>query len=161
MNTTDLVDFLSKNGFGGNSAGIYTPYRFNSTKTAAGVPPVPIEGLDYIWARHKVPQVALVMGLTGTGLFLQNRNQSGIVEFGLMNGAGCIAALEMFQLTGIPFPVTSLDTACQGSGIIALECRRVETPEWRRAKFPSLDIYTFETPRLMINWGIRLPNGIF
>jgi hypothetical protein len=139
----------------------YLPYSINDVAVAFGAPPAPIVSLDYVFARHNAPQNKMFSSLTGSGVFVVNANQSGIVEFGIMNGSISAGVIEVAQTLGIPFPITITDLSSGGtSSVLATACREVETPEWRREAFPGVRVYTFETPRLLIFHGIRLPQSI-
>jgi hypothetical protein len=97
------------------------------------------------------------MGLGGNGVFVGNQNKSGIIEIAVLSGTITVGGLQVMELTGIPFPIIATDKATGGtSGFVASACRRVSTPEWRRAKFPNFEIFTYATPSLIISEGIRL-----
>lgn len=136
----------------------YVPYDIENTKIYYGVPPFKIGGFDYVFARRNNPETGMIMGLTGTGVFVDNINKSGIIEIGLQNGSLSGGAMQIANLTGIPFPITITDTSSKGtSTVLGTACRLTKTPEWRRALFPSLTIYTLETPNLLISQGVRIP----
>jgi hypothetical protein len=135
----------------------YQPYDFSNVSVLVGTPPLKITGLQYILSRHNAPQTTLVMSLTGGGVFLGNHNMSGIIELGILSGTVSGAAIQMINLAGIPFPVAITDDASGGtSTVLASGCRRVGTPEWRRSAVTGIDIYTFETPRLLLSDGLLL-----
>lgn len=137
---------------------IYAPYSIADTKIMYGIPAQTVVGLDYIVVRHNHPQTKCMMGLTGAGLFATNRNQSGIVEIGLLSGTISCGGFDAMDILGIPFPLAIVDKACGGSsGIVATACKRVGTPEWARRAAVGVDVYTFESPRLLIAHGLRLP----
>lgn len=136
----------------------YMPHSLANAVVLYGVPPVPVRGLDYVFARYKHPQNRLVMSLNGKGVYVSNNNKSAIIEFGILNGTVTGAGVQIAELVGIPFPIILTDKTSGGtSTCIALSCRRVGTPEWRREKLPGVDIYTFETDRLLMSTGVRLP----
>jgi hypothetical protein len=137
---------------------VYTPYRITDNKITYGIPPIQICGLDHISARHNFPQTGLFMSLTGAGVFASNRNQSGIIEIGLLDGSISCGGIEAMALTGIPFPIAIVDVSSAGtSGVLATACRQVETPEWRREATAGVAVYTFKTPRLIMSHGFHLP----
>jgi len=134
----------------------YRAYNLRDTKILFGVPPVPIKGIDYIMAQHLESQNNLVMGLTGKGVFVSNNNKSGIIEIGLMAGSVSCAVMEVATLAGIPFPIFVNDNKSYGtSNVVATECKRIGTPQWRRSAVPGLEIFTFHTPLLVMSGGIR------
>lgn len=133
------------------------PYSIAKIDIFYGAPPVPVVGLHYIFARHNVPQTRLIMSLNSSGVFAGNNNKSGIIEMGIMNGSLTCAGFQLMDTTGIPFPIIAVDRTSGGSSqVVASACRRVNTPEWRRAALPGIDIYTFETPRLYMFDGLRI-----
>ncbi len=139
----DRVDFL--------------PYNLRDVLVLYGVPPTPIKGLGYVFARHNRSQTRLVMGLSGKGVYLNSKNKSGIIEFATMTGSGTGGIVQLFELTGIPMPIIVQDIASGGTSLAtAPSCRRIGTPEWRREKFPGVDIFTFACDNLVISDGVRL-----
>jgi len=136
----------------------YLPYDINDTKIFYGVPPVKMGGFDFVSARHTNPQSQLVMSLGGGGVFVENINKAGVIEIGLLNGALSAAAIQIMELTGIPTPITITDLSSKGtSTVFGAACKLIGTPEWRRDLQPSLTIYTFECPNLLVSQGVRLP----
>lgn len=136
----------------------YLPYDISQIVITYGVPPIPIRGLEYVWAKHNNPQKKLVMSLNGKGVFVSNNNTSGIIEIALLGESVSCAGIQAMGLTGIPFPIAISDmTTGATSSVLASACQLVETPEWRREKMPSLNIFTFATPKLIISNGLRLP----
>lgn len=134
----------------------YTPYSFTDVKVLLGAPPMPVVGLDFVSARSVNPPRKRFQGLTGKAVFVSNNNQAGIIEFGTLSGSLSQGYIEIMQLTGIPYPIIIGDVSGTG-GVIATACQLVETPEWRRALRPELTLYTFETARMFVQHGIRLP----
>ena len=136
----------------------YTKWNFNDTKIVVGAPPMPLDGLDFIIARHKAPQTKMFSCLTSKGVFASNSNQAGIIEIGVAQWAITNGAFQLADLTGIPFPVVTEDISSGGtSSVIASACRQTERPDWRRAAIPEVYTYTFETPRMIVSHGIHLP----
>jgi hypothetical protein len=137
---------------------IYTPHSMANVEVRIGVPPLPLKGLGYVFAYHNNPQSKMIMSLNGKGVFVGNRNKSGVVELGIMDATISTAELQILEMTGIPFPIVITDTSTAGtSTVVGSACRRVGTPQWRREASPSLQIYTLATPRLLVSGGIRLP----
>lgn len=136
----------------------YLPHDIGNVKIMYGLPPVKLGGFDYVMAYRTNREASLVMSLTTSGVFVNNRNKAGIIEFGLLEGSLSGGAVQIANMTGIPFPVAITDTSSMGtSTVLGSACRAIRTPEWRRALFPSLTIYTLHTPRLLISQGVRLP----
>jgi hypothetical protein len=137
---------------------LYMPYDIRDTKIAYGTPAIPISGLDHVIVKHRAARTKLVMGLSGTGSFVDNINMAGSVEIGILAGSVTGGGIEMAGLTGIPFPILISDLSSGGtSGILASACRLTVTPDWRREATPGVDVYVFETPRLLISRGLHLP----
>lgn len=135
----------------------YSPYNLNDTTVMLGLPQVPMVGLQYCWARFTAPRNRRVQCMTGKGVFVSNLNTSGVMEIALLSGTVSNGHIQAMQLTGIPYPIVMIDGKSGGtSSAIGTACQLVATPEWRRAAFPGLNVYTFETPRLVISQGIRL-----
>lgn len=121
------------------------------------MPPVPFIGLQYVYVQHNSPQTRLFMGLSGHGVFVENKNSSGIIEIGLLSGSVSIAGIQVLELTGIPFPIAITDLDSGGtSTVVASACRRVSTPVWRRQAMPGIEVITLATPQLIISEGLRL-----
>lgn len=135
----------------------YRPYSINRTAIMVGVPPVPIRGLHRITARHNASQNIPFPSLTGGGAIVSNQNTSGIIEIQIMAGTVSCAGIDVLELTGIAYPIVATDKDTGGtSTIAALACRRIGTPEWRRAESPGVSIFTFWTSDLTISEGLRL-----
>lgn len=136
----------------------YVPYSMEDVVIMYGIPPFKVGSLDYVFAQRANPEARMVMGLNAKGVFVNNRNKSGIIEFGLQNGSLSGGAIQVANLTGIPFPVAVTDKSSKGtSTVLGSACRMIQTPGWRRALFPDLTIYTLHTPRLLISQGVRIP----
>ena len=134
----------------------YIPYNINDTVLTIGLPPVRVKGLEYVFARRLNQKVKLEMSLTGNGKFIENQNRSGIIEFSIMSNTVSAGALQLLELTGLELPIISYDKSCRGTSFIAAtRCRLIQTPEWRRARFPNLSIFTFQTPDLTLSNGVR------
>jgi hypothetical protein len=135
----------------------YLPYNMSEVQVMFGAPPIPIKGLAYVLADHLQQQTRLIMGLSGTGVFVSNRNKSGIIEFGLLDGVMSNAAIQVLNLTGIPFPIAITDNTTGGtSTVLGAKCRLIKTPAWRRDRLPRVNIFTFYTDFLAISHGVRL-----
>jgi hypothetical protein len=135
---------------------VYIPYNLSKVDLLVGSPPLPIHGVQYIVASHSNPQTRRIMSLTGKGRFVGNLNQSGIIEFALQSTTVSTGILEVLNLTGVPFPISVIDRTTNGSSaVFASQCRRVGTPEWRRAAAPDLEIFTFSTIKLIRLEGVR------
>jgi len=153
---SDLVKIMASKNLVPEIA--YLPHSISDIKIIYGVPPVPIIGLNYIWAKHNVPQVKLFKCLTSSGVFGSNLNTSGIIEIGILDGSLSCGGIQIMGLTGIPFPIIVTDLNSGGtSTVVATACRQAGTPEWRKEAFVGVQIFTFETPRLLISQGIKLP----
>jgi len=147
-----LVDVLTGDVF--DRLG-YAPHNMAKVRLFYGVPPVPISGLNYVWAKHDNQQTVMKMGLNG-GRFIPNKNQSGTIEFALLSGSVSNGIFQLALLTGIPFPLIVYDTQSSGTSWAAAgAATRVGTPEWRKEKMPGFHIYTFKTQNLAISQGIK------
>jgi hypothetical protein len=136
----------------------YAPHNMSKVRLFYGVPPVPISGLYYVWAKHDNPQTVLKMGLDSKGRFIPNKNQSGTIEFALIDGSVSNGIFQLAILTGIPFPIVSYDTQSAGTSFVAAgAAKRVATPEWRKEKAIGMQIYTFKTQVLITSTGIKKP----
>ncbi|MCK5610778.1 hypothetical protein KAR91_53390 [Candidatus Pacearchaeota archaeon] len=134
----------------------YLPYNINDTIVTYGTPPIPLKGLEYVMATHNNAQVRLIMSLTAKGVFVGNLNGAGIIEVGLMADCASAGAIQAYSFTGVPMPIFSTDAKTGGTSLVAAaECRLIKTPPWRRALAPGITIFTFSTPRLIINHGVR------
>lgn len=134
----------------------YSAYNLNDNKILIGNPQVPISGLQYVWAKYKRPRRRLVNSMNTKGVFVSNLSLAGIVEVGILAGTASNAQIQALQLTGIPYPISAFDTKSKGTSFfLATSCQLVMTPEWRRARFPGITVYTFETPRLIVSHGLR------
>ncbi|MCP4537160.1 MAG: hypothetical protein GY832_08425 [Chloroflexi bacterium] len=154
MGASDLINKIN-NLVGGDVH--YLPYNIKNTKVTYGVPPVPIRGIQSLFARHSSRQVRRVGSLTSKSVFVSNKNQAGVIGFVLMAGTVSCAAIEVMALSGIPFPITGTDVSTGGSGLfLGTACRPIGTPEFRREAMPGFTVYTFEVDRLIINQGVRL-----
>lgn len=135
---------------------VYLPYNLSKVQLTVGAPPLPITGIQYIAAFHSNPQTRRIMSLTGDGKFVSNRNQSGVIEFAVQANTVSTGVLEILNLTGVPFPVSVIDRTTGGtSAVFASKCRRVGTPEWRRALAPDAEIFTLSTTNLVRFEGVR------
>jgi len=135
----------------------YIPHDIRDVLVLYGLPPVPVYGLEYVFARHNEPQTRLVMSLTGKGVFVPNQNKSGVIEFAVLNGTVTGAGIQIVEMLGMPFPMVITDKSSGGlSTVVALSARLIGTPEWRREALPGLDIYTFACDDLFISTGLRL-----
>ena len=138
----------------------YLPHDIRDVLVLYSVPPVPVRGLEYVAAWYSTPQTRLVMGLTGNGVYINNNNKSGIIEFATITGTVTGAGVQVAELTGIPFPIVITDKSSGGtSSVAALSCRLITTPEWRRAALPGVDVFTFAAERLEISTGVRLADS--
>ena len=136
----------------------YYPWNINDTKVIYGDPLSHIKDVEYVSCRFNRPQTKLFKSLGSSGVFVSNRNQSGIIEIGIANWSLSVGQIELAGLTGIPFPITIQDLLSGGtSSVIATACKQTDTPEWKRAAAPEIKVFTFETPRLLIQQGIHLP----
>jgi hypothetical protein len=134
----------------------YLPYNINDTTVTVGTPPVPMSGLSYVLAAYRTTQNRLIMSLTGSGIFCGNRNNSGVIEIGLMADCASVGAISAMALTGIPLPIFSTDSKTTGTSFVAAgACKPIKTPDWRRDLAPGVTIFTFHTPRLIISHGVR------
>lgn len=134
----------------------YVSYNFKDVLFLYGAPPINVSGLHYVFARHNFPQRKMIMDLRAKGFAASNRNKSGIIEFGILEGSISTAAIEVIQLTGIPAPINVIDRSSNGlSTVTCKSAVQVGTPEWRREKLPGISVYTFETAELYIARGPR------
>lgn len=134
----------------------YAPYNIEDILVSIGLPPVPIVGLHYIIARYNRDRSRLRNDLRGGGVFVNNLNSSGVVEIGLLSESASAATIVTYARAGVAFPIASTDTQTLGtSSIAATECKLIRTPEWRRDRTVGVTVFTFETPRLLVNHGLR------
>jgi len=158
VSTSSLIKAI-KDVFGDSIQ--YVPYDLRSTTIMVGMPPVPIKGLVYIVARHNNPQTRYVKSLTGHGVYVANNDRSGTIELGIVRGTVSCAAIQVTDLVGVPYPIAITDTATGGtSSVLAASCRRVGTPEWRRAALPDLAVYTFAADKLIISDGLMMKEDV-
>lgn len=136
----------------------YAPHNMADVRLFYGVPPVPMSGLDYVFATFDNPQTQLKMGLTGKGRYIHNKNQSGTIEFALIDGSVSNGIMQLSLLTGIPYPIVVYDTNSAGTSWIAAgSATRVGTPSWRKDLAVGMQIYTFKTAQLFMSTGIKKP----
>jgi len=136
----------------------YKPHNMADVRLFYGVPSVPISGLDYIFAMHDNPQTVMKMSLTGQGRYINNNNQSGTIEFGLISGSVSNGLMQLAIATGIPLPIVCYDTNSAGtSWAVAGAATRVGTPEWRKERALGIEVYTFKTANLLMSAGIKQP----
>jgi hypothetical protein len=139
----------------------YLSYDITMVVISVGAPVIAVEGWNYVWARHNQPQTRLVMSLGGNGVFVGNRNQSGMIEIGIMGETASSAGIQALEMTGIPLPIHIADGTTGGTGfVLGTACRQVGTPEWRREKIPGMNIFTFATDRLIVSPGLRLSSDV-
>lgn len=137
------------------------PYKFANTKILFGALFSPLRGVNYVSAKPVNPKTKRFQCLTGSGQFVHNVNQSGIIEIGMLRGSPSQGRIELENLAGIPYPIVINDTSSGGtSSVVATECQMVSTPEWRRDALPDTNVYTFETTRILIVHGIQLPYNV-
>ncbi len=135
----------------------YIPYDLRDTLILYGLPPVPVKGLEYVWADYSQPQTGLIMSLNGNGAYVPNNNKSGIIEFATMTGTVTGGGVQILDMLPIPVPIVITDTASGGtSTVVSLSSKLVKTPEYRRAAVPGVDIFTFVCKDLYISTGVRL-----
>jgi len=152
MSVADILSFINDLADRPN----YVAYDFEKVQLMFGVPPAPIKGLSYIFADYYQQQSKLVMSLNGKGVFVANKNKSGIIEFGLLDGVVSNGVVQVTDMTGIPIPIAITDGTTTGtSTIIGTACRLIKTPAWRKERLPGVNIYTFSTPVLLISHGVR------
>jgi hypothetical protein len=136
----------------------YAPHNMAKVRLFYGVPPVPISGLDYVFATYDNPQTMLKMGLDGKGRYIQNRNLSGTIEFGIIDGSASNGIMQLALLTGIPYPIAIIDEQSAGTSFVAAgAATRVGTPEWRKELTVGMQVYTFKTAQLFMSTGIKKP----
>jgi hypothetical protein len=134
----------------------YLPYNINDTVITIGLPPVPVNGLQYIAARYTAVQSRYIPSLTGGGVYVSNLNGRGVIEIALMSESATVGAIQAYSLTGVPIPIYATDRATGGTSFCAApETKVITTPEWKREAFPGLTIFTFEAKRLLISHGVR------
>jgi hypothetical protein len=134
----------------------FIPHNIKEVEVFYGLPPVRVEGLQYVSGRHNNPQTRRIPSLTGHGAFVSNLDKSGIIEIGVLDGSSTCASIQVTDALGIPFPIAVTDLNTAGTSTLAgSACRLVGTPEWRRGLFPGSKIYTFEVDALMISDGLR------
>lgn len=154
MSIAELTSLL--NSFGDVENINFVPHDIRNTKVFYGLPPVPFVGVEFVEAKHDAPRTRMVKCLTGGGVHVDNKNSAGEISIGLMEGTVTGGAVEVMNFTGIPFPIFIQDLGSAASVVIALDCRLVETPPWKRAATPGIDVYTFSTKSMFMLHGIRL-----
>lgn len=154
MSIAEITNAL--NSIGGNAEVNFTPYNIKNVHIFYGLPPVPIVGLDYVEARNERPKTTLVKCLTGNAVHVDNVNQTGTIQLGLMSGSPSGGAIQLLDYTGVPFPIFIQDGNSLASVVIGIDCRLAETPAWRKAASPGLDIYTFSCKSVTMIHGMRV-----
>lgn len=155
MATSTLVDILTGDIL---DRVAYKPHNMSKVRLFYGAPPVPISGLDYVFATYDNPQTYLKMGLDGKGRYIQNRNMSGSIEFGILDGAASNLEMQAWLLTGIPYPIVVADERSGGTSFVAAgAATRVDTPQWRKELTVGIQVYTFKTAQLIMSAGMKLP----
>jgi hypothetical protein len=156
MGMSDVIKMM-----GGHDGLYYRPYSVTDVKISVGFIPKLMGAWHYVMAKHNAPQNKRFGSLAGSGVFVGNQNKSGIIEIGMLDGTLDAAISDIFNAVDIAFPIAVIDIGTAGtSGIIALACKRVETPEWRRDALPDITTFTFEAHHLEMSWGLRIPEGI-
>lgn len=136
----------------------YEPYDLSKVKVFFGLPPVPLRGVSYVRAQYKAPRTRQVDCLTGGGTHLDNINNSGIVEVGLMAGSVSGGAVQVLDFVKQPMPIYIEDDTGEGtSTVVALSCRLSHISDYQRAAKPGLDVYTFTAVNMGIVHGMRIP----
>jgi len=152
---SNIINKLNENG--ALDRVIYVPYNIKDTKLFVGIPPTLIIGLDYVFARYNEPRWKRIKGVNGKSRFAKNKDDSGIIEFGIIGGSLSCGVIQLLEELQIPFPISIQDFSSAGTSfVLADSCVRVDTPEWRREATVGLQVYTFETNTLAISNGIRL-----
>jgi hypothetical protein len=136
----------------------YNPYSLERIEIYYGLPPIAIKGFSSVMARWNQPQTKLITDLAGRGKFIANKNQSGQIQIGMLQGVLGCGILQALHLSGIAFPLVVIDLNSKGSSFaVGTACRATESPDWAKTRKPGIAIYTFETPRLIISDGIIPP----
>lgn len=134
----------------------YLPYSMADTFMTVGAPPVTVKGLQYVFANRMNRSVGMRMSLNAKGIYLDNQNKSGIVEFAVLSNTVTTGAMELMNLTGIAGPIFITDKSTKGtSTVLGTKAKLIQTPEWRRSKFPNLQIFTYHVASLNISHGVR------
>lgn len=132
-------------------------YSVRDSQVFIGAPPSPLFGMSYVYSKHNQSQTITFQSLTGGGAYVPNKNHSGIIELGIINGSPSNAYIQLLELAGIPYPIKVTDLKSGDTSFAgAFACRRVGTPEWRRGRMPTLSVYTFYTHELLLSDGLRI-----
>lgn len=134
----------------------YVAHNIKNTSIFYGVPPVQIKSWQYFSAKYNHRQNGRIMCLSGKGVFLPNRNMSGIIEIGILSATAECASIELLDLSGVAYPLYATDTKAIGSFALGTGCKKISVPEWKRSLLPDLAIYRFEVDRLWISTGVRM-----
>lgn len=134
----------------------FVPHDPRSIKIFYGIPPIPFVGVEFVEAKFDAPRTKMVKCLTGGGVHVDNKNSAGEVSIGILEGSLTGGAIEVMNFTGVPFPVFIYDAGSAASTVVALDCRLVDTPIWKRAAAPGIDVYTFSCKSMFMMHGIRL-----
>ena len=155
MATSTLVDILTGDVL---DRVAYRPHNMSKVRLFYGAPPVPISGMDYVFATYDNPQTYLKMGLDGKGRYIQNRNLSGSIEFAILDGSASNGFMQLQLLTRIPYPIVVVDERSGGTSFVtAGAATRVDTPQWRKELTVGMQVYTFKTAQLFMSTGVKLP----
>jgi hypothetical protein len=144
----------------GNDLGklAYAPHSMAKVQLYYGAPPSLLSGIEYVFASFDNAQTVLKMGLDGGGRYIPNRNQSGTIEFAIIDGTLSNGIVQLALETGIPYPIYVIDTQSEGTSFLHAEtCTRVSTPEWRKERAIGMQLYTFQTKKLIMSAGVKSP----
>jgi hypothetical protein len=134
------------------------PYCFSDTVVMWGVPPIKLSGLDSVKVRYLTPRVKRFSSLGGGGCFLGTRSTAGEINLRFGQGMFSVAHVELLSGLGFPVPMVITDISSGGTAsIVATACRLVDTGEFvREGEAPLID-FKFETERMIMFHGLRLP----
>jgi hypothetical protein len=133
------------------------PYSMEGVSFFAGVPPLPLKGVNRIMAWRDQAKTKLFNCLTGGGAFVSNRNLNGFVSVDVASCSPAAAYMQMLDISGIGFPIRAVDSnSLSGSSFVASPSVRViYTPRWVRERFMTNDVITMSCKHLVISGGAR------
>ena len=122
-----------------------------------GIPPVTVRGVHSLRAYREQSKAKLFPSLAQGGAFVSNRNLNGLVQVILANESPAHALMQVFDLSGIGFPIKAEDAGTAGgsSFIRATSCRVINTPKWMKSERSDFVTYLLACKNLIISGGIR------
>ena len=134
------------------------PYCFTDTLVMFGAPMNKLSGLDSVRCRFLAPRAKRFPSLGGGACFLRNRSTSGEINLRFGQGSFSVANVELLNAAGIPMPIVVSDISSGGTGtVIGTACSLIDVGEFIREGEAPLVEFRFETDRMSLFHGLRLP----